>query len=69
MITQSITLKCQKDIVIDNHGDILDEIDKKLNLARFSVDDDGNLIYTDDSSYDFMVDENGNLNWEVKTNG
>lgn len=55
--------------MIDNHGDILDEIDKKLNLARFSVDDDGDLIYTDNSYYDFMVDENGNLNWEVKTNG
>ena len=55
--------------LIANSGDVLDEIDKKLRLAQFSVDDDGNLVYTENSSYSFLVDDNGNLNWEVIENG
>lgn len=42
-----------------------DEISKKLELAQFDIDDNGNLIYTDTSAYAFSVDDNGNLNWEV----
>ena len=42
-----------------------DEIIKKLELAEFDIDDNGNLIYTDTSAYAFTVDDNGNLNWEV----
>lgn len=43
----------------------VDEIDKKLGFADFEIDDEGNLIYTDDSAYDFSVEEDGNLYWEV----
>lgn len=42
-----------------------DEIIKKLELAEFDIDDNGNLIYTDTSAYNFTVDDNGLLNWEV----
>lgn len=41
------------------------EIIKKLELAEFNIDDNGNLIYTDTSTYAFSVDDNGYLNWEV----
>jgi len=51
--------------IADNQEDVLEEMDKKLNIATFSVDDDGNLIYSDDSSFSFTVDDNGDLNWEV----
>lgn len=43
----------------------VDEIKNKLELAEFDIDDNGNLIYTDNSAYNFTVDDNGNLNWEV----
>ena len=41
------------------------EINRKLQLAEFDIDDNGNLIYTDTSAYAFSVDDNGLLNWEV----
>ena len=41
------------------------EIIKKLQLAEFDIDYNGNLIYTDTSAYAFNVDDNGYLNWEV----
>lgn len=49
----------------DRAHDIEDNINKKLTMAEFSVDDDGCLIYTDGAAYNFTVDDNGNLNWEV----
>ena len=42
-----------------------EEINRKLQLAEFDIDDNGNLIYTDTSAYAFSVDDNGLLNWEV----
>lgn len=51
--------------LVDNQVDILNELDKKLGMAEFSVDDNGNLIYTDDSGYIFGVNDDGNLTWEV----
>ena len=42
-----------------------EEINRKLQLAEFDIDNNGNLIYTDTSAYAFSVDNNGNLNWEV----
>lgn len=42
-----------------------EEINRKLQLAEFDIDDNGNLIYTDTSAYNFSVDDNGYLNWEV----
>lgn len=42
-----------------------EEINRKLQLAEFDIDDNGNLIYTDTSAYAFRVDDNGLLNWEV----
>lgn len=41
------------------------EMNKKLKMADFDIDDDGNLIYTDHAAYKFRVDDDGNLNWEV----
>lgn len=43
----------------------LNEINKKLSLAEFDVDETGNLIYTDNSAYDFIVNDNGELEWRV----
>lgn len=40
-------------------------INKKLTMAEFDVNEDGELIYTDNAAYNFTVDNNGNLNWEV----
>lgn len=51
----------------DDAKNAIGEIDKKLSFADFSMDDDGNLLYTDNSPYDFKIDDNGNLNWEVAT--
>lgn len=44
---------------------IEDEINKKLTMAEFDVNEDGELIYTDNAAYNFVVDNDGNLNWEV----
>ena len=41
------------------------EINKKLTMTEFDVNEDGELIYTDNSAYNFVVDNDGNLNWEV----
>ena len=43
----------------------LEQINTKLNLASFDLDEDGNLVYTDDTGYLFTVDDNGYLNYEV----
>ena len=42
-----------------------DNIDKKAHLATFDVNEDGELIYTDNTADVFTVDDDGNLNWEV----
>lgn len=49
----------------DRAQDIEDNINKKLTMATFDLNDDGELIYTDNAAYNFTVDNNGNLNWEV----
>ena len=49
----------------DRAQGIESEINKKLKMAEFDVNDDGELIYTDNSAYNFVVDNDGNLNWEV----
>ena len=41
------------------------EINKKLAMSEFDVNEDGELIYTDNAAYNFVVDNDGNLNWEV----
>ncbi len=40
-------------------------INKKLTMTEFDVNEDGELIYTDNAAYNFVVDNDGNLNWEV----
>lgn len=51
---------------VDNQQCVLDEINKKLGMTIFSVDDKGNLIYDDAvGGYSFSVDDNGNLNYFV----
>lgn len=49
----------------DRAQGIEDEINKKLTMSEFDVNEDGELIYTDNSTYNFLVDNDGNLNWEV----
>ena len=49
----------------DGTVEAIAEINKKLNIADFQVNTDGYLTYNDDSSYNFAVDDNGYLNWEV----
>lgn len=61
--SQSIRDECQR--LKDSMESATDEVDRKLNLAEFSVDDNGNLIYTDNSVYIFTIDNEGNLNWGV----
>ena len=45
---------------------VKEQIDNKLKLTDFGVNEDGELIYTDNSSTLWSVDDNGNLNWEVE---
>ena len=40
-------------------------IDQKTEMASFDIDENGNLVYTDNLAYIFAVDENGYLTWEV----
>lgn len=49
----------------DGTVDAITEINKKLNVAEFQVNSEGYLVYNDDASYNFAVDDNGYLNWEV----
>lgn len=49
----------------DRAQGIEDEINNKLTMTEFDVNEDGELIYTDNSAYNFVVDNDGNLNWEV----
>lgn len=49
----------------DRVQEIESAINKKLTMAEFDVNEDGELVYTDNSAYNFNVDNDGNLNWEV----
>lgn len=49
----------------DKAKEYSDNIDKKAKLATFDVNEDGELIYTDNTADVFTVDDDGNLNWEV----
>lgn len=49
----------------DRAQGIEDEINKKLTMTEFDVNEDGELIYMDNAAYNFFVDNDGNLNWEV----
>ena len=49
----------------DRVQEIENEINKKLTMTEFDVNEDGELIYTDNAAYNFVVDNDGNLNWEV----
>ena len=62
---QSSLYKEQSEEIYNNCKEVESAINKKLELAEFSIDDDGNLIYTENSPFIFTVDNNGDLNWEV----
>ena len=49
----------------DKAKEYSDNIDKKAHLATFDVNEDGELIYTDNTADVFTVDDDGNLNWEA----
>lgn len=42
-----------------------DNIEKRVRLATFDVNDDGELIYTDNTANNFTVNDDGDLIWEV----
>ena len=50
---------------MESANEALETVNQKLELATFELDDDGNLIYTDTSSYEFTVDDEGMLNYSV----
>lgn len=58
------TLGQTQDVYDDTLG-IKAQIEQMLTLAEFDVDANGFLVYTDNSSFVFTVDNNGYLNWEV----
>lgn len=47
--------------------EIKDYIDDKTAAIQFELDSNGNLVYTDTLTYDFTVNQNGELLWEVNT--
>lgn len=49
----------------DDAKDAVDQINKKIQMSEFDVDENGYLIYTDNAPYLFSVDDDGMLNWEV----
>lgn len=49
----------------DRAQEIENDINKKLTMTEFDVNEDGELIYMDNAAYNFFVDNDGNLNWEV----
>lgn len=49
----------------DNIQSALDEVNRRVLMTEFDVSSDGNLIYTDNSIYNFTVENDGNLYWEV----
>ena len=49
----------------DRAQEIENEINKKLTMTEFDVNEDGELIYMVNAAYNFFVDNDGNLNWEV----
>lgn len=64
----SVESKKQADIskeYADKSKEYTDNLDKKAQLATFDVNEDGELVYTDNSRDIFTVDNDGNLNWEV----
>lgn len=64
----SVESKKQADIskeYADKAKEYTDNLDKKAQLATFDVNEDGELVYTDNSRDNFTVDNDGNLNWEV----
>lgn len=64
----SVESKKQADIskeYADKAKEYTDNLDKKAQLATFDVNEDGELIYTDNTADVFTVDDDGNLNWEV----
>ncbi len=63
--TEANTAKASAKSYAESAQSANEEINRKLHLAEFDIDDNGNLIYTDTSAYTFSVDDNGNLNWEV----
>lgn len=63
--TEANTAKASAQSYAESAQTANEEINRKLQLAEFDIDSDGNLIYTDTSAYAFSVDDNGLLNWEV----
>ena len=51
--------------IYDDCVEVKDEIYNMLQMAEFDVNADGFLVYTDDSNFNFTVNNDGMLEWEV----
>ena len=62
-----VSLSHKEDALLsaNNAKSCLEQMIKKMQMAIFDIDDNGNLIYTDDTAYTFSVDNDGYLIWEV----
>ena len=49
----------------DQTSELIEEANRRLNLASFEMDEDGYLLYNDDTIYEFEIDDNGMLNYLV----
>lgn len=49
----------------DNTKNLLDQVNKRLNIVDFELDDEGDLIYTDNEAYRFELGDDGVLCYEI----
>jgi hypothetical protein len=51
----------------ENAQNLIVQVNKRLNIVVFEMDDEGNLVYTDNSTYRFVLGDDGNLYYEIIT--
>lgn len=55
----------QIQIIVESEHAAAEELYRKLQFGNFSLSEDGILMYEDDSTYRFLVNDDGCLEWEV----
>ena len=48
-----------------NAQNMLDQVNKKLNIVEFEMDGEGNIVYPDNSAYRFLFGDDGILYYEI----
>lgn len=51
----------------DNTKNLLDQVNKRLNIVEFEMDAEGNIVYPDNSVYRFVLGDDGILYYEILT--